>query len=92
MAVKLKVVYTDGREVEVVASPRAQVMTEKYLGGYGESRQVEGGYYLAWASLHKAGKEPADYETWLDTIADVGEVTSEVTPTVPAQPDGTSSD
>lgn len=91
MAVKLKVVYIDGREEVVVASPRAQVMTEKYLGGYGETRQVEGGYYLAWASLNKAGKESADYETWLDQIADVEEVAKEVTPTEPAQPADTSS-
>jgi len=92
MAVKLKVTYIDERVVEVIASPRAQVMTEQYLGGYGEARQVEGGYYLAWASLHKAGKESANYETWLDQIADVEEVPKEVTPTEPAQPVDTSSD
>lgn len=89
MAVKLKVTYLDGREAEVIASPRAQVMTEQYLGGYGESRQVQGGYYLAWASLNKAGKEAADFETWLDQIADVAEVDSTVTPTEPAQSDAT---
>lgn len=92
MAVKLKVTYTDGREEVVVASPRAQVMTEQYLGGYGEARQVQGGYYLAWASLNKAGKESADFEAWLDQIDDVEEVDATVTPTEPAQPAATSSD
>lgn len=92
MAVKLKVTYNDGREVEVIASPRAQVMTEQYLGGYVDERKVQGGYYLAWASLSKAGKEPAEYEAWLDQISDVEEVESQVTPTQPVQPADTSSD
>lgn len=92
MAVKLKVTYTDGREEVVVASPRAQVMTEQYLGGFVEERKVQGGYYLAWASLNKAGKEPTDYETWLDRISDVEEVEAEVSPTQPAQPADVSSD
>lgn len=92
MAVKLKVTYADGREVEVTASPRAQVMTEQYVGGFAEERKVQAGYYLAWASLNKAGKEAADYETWLDQIADVEQVDEEVTPTAQAQPAGTSSD
>lgn len=92
MAVKLKVTYEDGREVVVVASPRAQVMTEQFVG-FGDDRKVQAGYYLAWASLHKAGKEAADYETWLDTITEVEEVSTEgPSPTKAAQPIGTSSD
>lgn len=92
MAVKLKVTYLDSRVVEIVASPRAQVMTEEHLGGLGDERRVRAGYYLAWASLNKAGKEAADYETWLDQISDVEEVENEVVPTPPAQPDASSSD
>jgi hypothetical protein len=92
MAVKLKVTYIDEREMEVIASPRAQVMTEQYLGGFVDERKVQGGYYLAWASLHKAGKEPADFETWLDQIADVEEVVTDLPPTPSAQPVATSSD
>jgi hypothetical protein len=95
MAVKLKVRYLDGRMEEVVASPRAQVMTEQFIGGFVDERRVQAGYYLAWASLHKAGKEPADYETWLDRIADVDEVedeVEEVRPTQPDQPADSSSD
>jgi hypothetical protein len=76
MATKLKVSYSDGREVEVLASPRAQVETARHFkaqGGF-EGNQIEAGYRLAWASLHYAGKEPADFDAWLDLIADVDEV------------------
>lgn len=92
MAVKLKVTYIDGREAEVMATPRAQVMTEQFLGGFADERSIQAGYYLAWASLNKAGKESADYETWLDQIADVEEVEKKVDPTESAPPADTSSD
>ncbi len=77
MAVKLKVTYVDGREVVAVASPRAQVMTEEKFQGITDAFSVRASYYLAWASLHKAGMEPADYEAWLDLIADVETVENE---------------
>jgi len=77
MAVKLKVTYLDGHEVVAVASPRAQVMTEEKFQGITDAFTVRSGYYLAWASLHKAGKEPADYEAWLDLIAEVEQVGDE---------------
>lgn len=79
MAVKLKVVYLDGREVVAVASPRAQVMTEEKFQGIHDASSVRAGYYLAWASLHKAGQEPADYESWLDSIIEVEQVEDQVT-------------
>jgi len=92
MATKLKVTYVDGREVEVIASPRAQVMTEQFIGGFVDERRVQAGYYLAWASLNKSGKEAADYETWLDQVADVEEVAADQPrPTQPTQSAGTSS-
>ena len=91
--IKMKVTYNDGREVQVIASPRAQVMTEERVGEAGH-RWLLRHYYLAWASLHKAGKEPADFETWLDLIADAEALDEdqEPDPTQPAQPDATSSD
>jgi hypothetical protein len=91
--IKMKVTYTDGREVEVLASPRAQVMTEERVSGT-DDRWILRHYYLAWASLHKAGKEPADFETFLDLIADAETVdkADEPDPTQLAQPDATSSD
>ena len=91
--IKMKVTYNDGREVEVIATPRAQVMTEERTAGT-EDRWLLRHYYLAWASLHKAGKEPADFETFLDLIADAETVekAEEPGPTQPAQPGDTSSD
>lgn len=91
--IKMKVTYNDGREVEVIATPRAQVMTEERTAGT-EDRWLLRHYYLAWASLHKAGKEPADFETFLDLIADAETVekAAEPDPTQPAQPGDTSSD
>jgi hypothetical protein len=82
--IKMKVTYNDGREVEVIATPRAQVMTEERTAGT-EDRWLLRHYYLAWASLHKAGKEAADFETWLDQIADAETV--EKPEPDPTQPD-----
>jgi len=65
--IKMKVTYSDGRKVDVIASPRAQVMTEERLSG-SPDRRILGHYYLAWASLHRAGKESADFEAFLDLI------------------------
>lgn len=80
-ATKLKVTYTDGRETEVLASPRAQVETERHFKstGQAEAQQIESSYYLAWASLHYAGKEPADFEQWLDKVRDVDAASPTVT-------------
>lgn len=76
MATKLKVTYLDGHEFEVLASPRAQVETERHFKGtdQAQSQMIESSFFLAWASLHFAGKEPAEFEAWLDKVADVDQV------------------
>lgn len=98
MATKLKVTYNDKREVLVLATPRAQVEAERHFRGQGlgEVNKVEAGYYLAWASLHYAGKEGADFEVWLNDIADVDQVDLDaederVTDPTPATPEPTGS-
>ena len=96
MATKLKVTYADGREVEILASPRAQIETERHLRGLGDGNRVEAGYYLAWASLFRAGKEPADFDAWLDQIAEVEEASlseadEKATDPTPAVPEPTGS-
>ena len=72
MATKLKVSYLDGREVQILASARAQVETERKFGTTekAQAQQIESSFYLAWASLHYAGQAPEKYEEWLDLIAD----------------------
>jgi hypothetical protein len=77
MAQKLKVTYLDGRAETVLVSPRAQVMTEEKFAGIADANAIRASFYMAWASLHKAGKEPADYETWLDKIAECEPVENE---------------
>jgi hypothetical protein len=85
MATKLNVTYADGRKVTIIASPRAQVMTERNFGGIDEARKVEASYYLAWASLNKAGQEPAEFDAWLDLVEEVEANAEDVPPTEPAQ-------
>jgi hypothetical protein len=102
---KLQVTYDDeaGTVVEVVATPRAQVMTERILreaGGFGEATVVEASFRLAWESLRSRKQLPtsasggdAGYEEWLDMIADVIELEPvEVGPTNGAQSPTSSSD
>jgi hypothetical protein len=94
-AIKLKVTYVDGREVTVLASPRAQVETERHFKGIDDAQRVEASFYLAWASLHYAGKEPAAYEAWLDLVTGAEEVEAaedETDPTPPVQSTTGSSD
>lgn len=91
-AKKVKVIYQDGREVEVKVPPRAQVMTEEYCNGFKSERAILATYYLGWASLNRAGKESLDFETWLDQIDDVEDVDGDVPPTPEDQSGDTSSD
>lgn len=91
-ATRLKVTYQDGRVVEVLVSPRAQVDTERKFPGLDKANDVEISFYLAWRSLNAAGMEPADFEAWLGLIADVEPLKKEVVdPTRPTQQPGTSS-
>jgi hypothetical protein len=92
-AKKVKVVYLDGRSEEATISPRAQVMTESYVGGFSKERAILAIYYSAWAALNKAGKVTAGFDEWLDTIDDVEDVDEpEPVPTVPAESAGDSSE
>jgi len=88
--VKIRVVYSDGRPDEVIiASPKAQVMTEQHFGGISPQNKLEAHYYLTWLSLHRAGKEAADFETWLLSIDDATTLDEEdVDPTGPAPSPG----
>lgn len=82
MAAKMKVIYLDGTEVEVVASPKAQVMAERYLrsqGGFENSTIVEASIRLAFEAS-KPGIGQVGYEEWLDKIADVEELAPEPEP------------
>lgn len=94
MATKLRVVYLDGQEVEVLATPRAQVETERFLKGFSEASMVEAGYRLAFESL-KARKlltrTDLGYEEWLDTISDAAEVEEEEPADVDPTPEAPSS-
>ncbi len=91
-ALKFNVLYRDGRSVEVLATPRAQVDTERRFPGLEKTSEVEISFYLAWASLRSALKETAEFEVWLDAIADVETLVPEVVdPTQPTPPPDTSS-
>lgn len=85
-ATKLKVTYENDDVVEVVATPRAQVDTERFLrnqGGFGEATVVEASFRLAWESLKSRKALPQTnggdmgYEEWLGAILDVEELDPE---------------
>lgn len=73
MQKRVKIVYTDGRPpVDVLASPRAQVDTERKFGcGLDQMNRMEQVYYLAWAALRHKGMEPGDYETFLSSVDEI---------------------
>lgn len=76
--VKLKVTYCDGRVVESIVSPKAEVDFERHFGTSvnkaGRDMHQQYYYYLAWAGLHYAGREPNDFDTFLGTIDEVENV------------------
>jgi len=90
----IRVVYSDGRTEEIIASPKAQVMTEQHYGGISPQNKLEAHYYLTWLSMHRAGKEAADFNAWLESIddAEVIDEAERVDPTEPAPSPGDSSD
>lgn len=78
MQKRVKIVYTDGRPgVEVLASPRAQVDTERKFGcSLDQMNRMEQVYYLAWAALRHKGMESGDYETFLSSVDEISEAIS----------------
>jgi hypothetical protein len=72
---RLKVTYTDGTEIEVLAGPRAQVDLERHFKmSIQEAKNIEHVYYLAWTALHLSGKEPRAFDEWLDDLVDVDQL------------------
>lgn len=68
---KMRVEYADGREHIVRITPKALALTESQFNGIGDHTKLRASMYLAWASLHHAGMESADYESWLDSVVEV---------------------
>jgi hypothetical protein len=91
-AKKVRVTYQDGREEVVKVLPRAQVMTEEYFKGFKAENALSATFHLGWAALHLAGKEPLDFETWLNRVEDVEDFEEPVDPTPEDQSGDTSSD
>lgn len=93
MAYKITLTYLDGTVKDVVPPPRARIETERHFNGLGRHNAQEATFYMAWVSLKKTGEAAAEFDQWIDLLADAEEVeTSDVRPTQPAQPAATSSD
>lgn len=85
---RIKIYYADEREpVEVKVTPRAQVSTERHIGGDWSTMAILSVYYMAWAALRGQDQQTPDFETWLDQVEDVEQLESEKAPdpTEPAQ-------
>jgi hypothetical protein len=73
VARRLRVTYSDGTVTEVTATPKAQVMTERYLrqqGGFAASTVIEATMRLAYEAS-KPGIGNVGYEEWLEKAGDV---------------------
>src|SRR5262245_11391612 len=82
---RYKVTYADGTEKIALSTPRAEVMTEERFSGIAGNQEaalrVE--YYCAWASLNRSGQEPDDWETFLDKIVEIENITPKKVPQNP---------
>lgn len=92
MAYKITLTYADGTVKDVVPPPRARIETERHFNGLGRHNAQEATFYMAWASLKRAGEVSEEFDQWIDLLADAEEVEiDEVRPTQQAQPADTSS-
>lgn len=91
MQMQFKVVYQDGRSLDVTARPRDFVNFERQSGksivALRQSPTMEAIYYLAWSALHGAGQEPGDFDSFLTVVDDVESVDDE-----DVEPDPTGAD
>ena len=71
-AVRMRIIYVDGREETVKLTPLAQTEAEERFHGISDNTEhaVRASYWMAWRSLYQAGKEKDDYETWIKKIED----------------------
>lgn len=68
----LKITYSDGHELEVLATPRAQVQTErKYGQALDAMTTMEQVYFLAWSSLRHKELELEDFEAFLNKVDEI---------------------
>lgn len=88
---RVKVYYLDGRETEVAVSPRAQVNTERHIGGDWSTMAILSVYRMAWEALRGVDKEAPDFETWLDQIEDVEQLKDETADPTGSAPSADSS-
>lgn len=91
MAAKsVKVTYNDPEVEPVIVkiTPRAQVATERHIAGDWTGMAIMSVYYMAWVALMKQDPSIPGFETWLDTVEDVEDVSeAKPDPTQPAQSD-----
>lgn len=76
-AKKVKVTYADeSREPVVVKiTPKAQVATERHIGGDWGGMALLSVYYMAWVALvNETPTEIPGFDAWLDSVDDVEEV------------------
>ena len=72
---KMRVVYLDGREVEVVVPPKALIATEDYFHGTNgaSEHKIKAHYFTAWAALHRDA-DPSEFDAWMDTVAEAVDI------------------
>ena len=82
---KLHIVMQDGATGDFVVTPKVQVMFEReFGGGIGKAlmtdQKVEHLYWLAWKSMHAAGRSVKPFDSWLDEVVDVQIVEEQTAP------------
>jgi len=89
IAVKVRVTTDEGAQGEFIVTPKVQVEFERnFKVGIGKAfdndLKMEHIYWLAWKSMHYAGRQVKPFDSWLDTV-----VTIEVVDEGKAQSDET---
>ena len=79
IAMKLEVVTEDGSEGEFPVTPKVQVEFERnFKTGIGKAfeqeAKMEHMYWLAWKSMHMAGKVVKPFDEWLNKVVSVNVV------------------
>lgn len=86
---KFRVKYADGREVETATKPKDLIGFERHFGipladSHGSMEHL---IWMAWVSLFNAGKEPRDFDNFLEVIDEVEQLEQEAPPADPTNAD-----
>lgn len=72
-AKKLRITYTDGREVDATIIAADRIAAERHFKlPMSQLGSDEHAFFLAWKALSRSGEESRDFDAFSNVVADLG--------------------